>query len=161
MLTLWIQAACSPRANASSDWGKARSRHVEYSEARAGREPFFSAILNPIRCGSGRARRSRAPVGSPGLGLGFQPINAKIIVRRLDGRMAFVPEGQVDSSQARSAWVLLLLASDLSRDRFNRPAGTGYFPHDSRHFVPGFQALRAWLLSRCPSGTKAILFRSS
>jgi hypothetical protein len=29
---------------------------------------------------------------------------AKIIVRRLDGRMAFVPEGQHDSSQARSAW---------------------------------------------------------
>ena len=21
---------------------------------------------------------------------------------------------------------------------FNRPAGTGYFPHDSRHFVPGY-----------------------
>ena len=26
----------------------------------------------------------------------------------------------------------------LSQDRFNRPAGTGYFPHDSRHFVPGW-----------------------
>jgi hypothetical protein len=21
---------------------------------------------------------------------------------------------------------------------FNRPAGQGYFPHDSRHFVPGY-----------------------
>ena len=32
----------------------------------------------------------------------------------------------------------LSLASNLSRDRFNRPAGTGYFPHDSRHIVPGY-----------------------
>ena len=32
----------------------------------------------------------------------------------------------------------LLLASNLNRDPFNRPAGTGYFPHDSRHFVPGW-----------------------
>jgi len=31
-------------------------------------------------------------------------ISAKIIVRRLNGRMAFVPEGHHDSSQARSAW---------------------------------------------------------
>ena len=40
-------------------------------------------------------------------GVGFtrvNPISAKIIVKRLDGRMAFVPEGQHDSSQARSAW---------------------------------------------------------
>ena len=33
-----------------------------------------------------------------------QTIGAKIIVRRLDERLAFVPEGQHDSSQARSAW---------------------------------------------------------
>ena len=32
----------------------------------------------------------------------------------------------------------LRLASNLNRDPFNRPAGTGYFPHDSRHFVPGW-----------------------
>ena len=38
---------------------------------------------------------------------GFNPISAKIIVWRFDGRMAFVPEGQVDSSQARSAWVAM------------------------------------------------------
>jgi hypothetical protein len=31
-----------------------------------------------------------------------------------------------------------MLASNLSRDPFNRPAGTGLFPHDSRHFVPGY-----------------------
>jgi hypothetical protein len=31
-------------------------------------------------------------------------LSAKIIVRRFDGRMAFVPEGQADTSQARSAW---------------------------------------------------------
>ena len=31
-----------------------------------------------------------------------------------------------------------LLASNLSRNRFNRPAGRNNFPHDSRHFVPGY-----------------------
>src|SRR5271166_3365371 len=30
------------------------------------------------------------------------------------------------------------LAPNLGRNRFNRLAGTGYFPHDSRHFVPGY-----------------------
>jgi hypothetical protein len=35
------------------------------------------------------------------------PSSAKIIVWRFDGRMAFVPEGQADSSQARSAWVAM------------------------------------------------------
>jgi hypothetical protein len=32
---------------------------------------------------------------------------AKIIVSRFDRRMAFVPEGQADRSQARSAWVTM------------------------------------------------------
>jgi hypothetical protein len=116
------------------------------------------------------------------------PISAKIIVWRFDGRVAFVPEGQFDSSQARSAWVGFvpegqfdgsqarsawvgfvpegqfdgsqarsawvamqrdpvpegrlksLSVPQICCDRFNRPAGTGlgYFPHDSRHFVPGY-----------------------
>jgi hypothetical protein len=98
------------------------------------------------------------------------PISAKIIVWRFDGRVAFVPEGQADSSQARSAWVGFvpegqfdgsqarsawvamqrdpvpegrlksLSVPQICCDRFNRPAGTGlgYFPHDSRHFVPGY-----------------------
>jgi hypothetical protein len=35
---------------------------------------------------------------------GLNPISAKIILMRLDGRMALVPEGQPDSSQVRSAW---------------------------------------------------------
>ena len=36
-------------------------------------------------------------------------------------------------------YAFLPLASNLNRDRFNRPAGTrGYIPHDSRHFVPGY-----------------------
>src|SRR3984957_13427174 len=43
-----------------------------------------------------------------------------------------------------------LLASHLSRDPFNRPAGTG-------QFSSCLQALRAWLRSCCPSGTKYIL----
>jgi hypothetical protein len=36
---------------------------------------------------------------------GHSRMSVKIIPRRFDGRMAFVPEGQADSSQARSAWV--------------------------------------------------------
>ena len=83
--------------------------------------------------------------------------------------MAFVPEGQHDSSQARSAWnyeenspVLAgrlnrsQLRSDSSKNKlsgtdndFDRPSGTGPLCIDT-------QALRAWLLSVCPSGTKAI-----
>ena len=39
--------------------------------------------------------------------LGLKPISAKILVRHFDRRMAFVPEGQPDSSQARSAWVAM------------------------------------------------------
>jgi hypothetical protein len=35
---------------------------------------------------------------------GFNPISANLM-RVFDGRMTFVPEGQADSSQARSAWV--------------------------------------------------------
>ena len=34
-------------------------------------------------------------------------MSAKIIVGRFDERMAFVPERQVDRSQARSAWVAM------------------------------------------------------
>jgi hypothetical protein len=44
------------------------------------------------------------PRGAGELSPGFQPIGAKIILRRFDGRMAFVPEGQHESSQARSAF---------------------------------------------------------
>src|SRR3984893_16657390 len=40
-----------------------------------------------------------------------------------------------------------MLASNLSRDAFNRPAGTGLFSK-------WLEALRAWLLSSCPPGTK-------
>src|SRR5271163_415980 len=43
-------------------------------------------------------------MGTGGLSPGFQPISAKIMVRCFDRRMAFVPEGQADRSQARSAW---------------------------------------------------------
>jgi hypothetical protein len=74
--------------------------------------------------------------------------------------MAFVPEGQADSSQARSAWYRRKAApsrrdgrshcqSQCQQNRFNRPARRGHFPRDSRHFVPGYY--RA-----VPSGTKPI-----
>jgi len=67
---------------------------------------------------------------------GFNSISAKIIVRHFERRMAFVPEGQADSSQARSecdaersrpGGTLEVVVSPRSRDRFNRPAGTGLF----------------------------------
>ena len=38
----------------------------------------------------------------------------------------------------RVCFTFLLLAPYLSQDRFNRPAGTGLVPHDSRHFAPGY-----------------------
>jgi hypothetical protein len=78
-------------------------------------------------------------------------MSAKIIVRRFDGRTAFVPEGQPDSSQARSAWEAMQSGSrpggtveslpvpqNIQVFRFNRPAGTELIPYDSRHFVPGY-----------------------
>jgi hypothetical protein len=66
--------------------------------------------------------------------------------------MVFVPEGRHDSSQARSAW-----NHEESSDHknlwtdndFNRPSGTG-------PLCIATQALRTWLLSACPSGTKAV-----
>src|SRR5271165_7324888 len=81
--------------------------------------------------------------------------------------MFFVPEGQHDSSQARSAWSheenSLVPAGRLNGsplgDRkfpqhvldndFDRPSGTGPLCIDTK-------ALRAWLLSACPSETKVI-----
>jgi hypothetical protein len=35
------------------------------------------------------------------------PISAMVNARPFDGRMVFVPEGQADRSQARSAWVAM------------------------------------------------------
>jgi hypothetical protein len=75
--------------------------------------------------------------------------------------MAFVPEGQADSSQARSASVIdvkrlrpggtveVMVSPSVSRIGSIVPLGRGRFPRDSRHFVPGYY--RA-----CPSGTKPI-----
>jgi hypothetical protein len=39
--------------------------------------------------------------------LGLKPISAALC-EAFDGRMAFVPEGQADRSQARIAWVAML-----------------------------------------------------
>jgi len=47
---------------------------------------------------------------------GFNPISANLVRGPFDGRMAFVPEGQADSSQARSAWVAM--------QRAQSPGGT-------------------------------------
>jgi hypothetical protein len=63
--------------------------------------------------------------------------------------MAFVPEGQAERSQARSAWVTMqrglrpggtveVIVSSQAEIRSIVPLGRGYFPHDSRHFVPGY-----------------------
>jgi len=70
-------------------------------------------------------------------------------VSRFDRRMAFVPEGQAERSQARSAWVTMqrglrpggtveVIVSSQAEIRSIVPLGRGYFPHDSRHFVPGY-----------------------
>jgi hypothetical protein len=37
----------------------------------------------------------------------FNPINANLTRDPFDGRMAFVPEGHADRSQAQSAWVAM------------------------------------------------------
>jgi hypothetical protein len=81
--------------------------------------------------------------------------------------MVFVPEGQPDSSQARSAWVEMqerprpggtvegMVSSRVPEIICRRngspglngfkakigsivPLGRGYFPHHPRHFVPGY-----------------------
>jgi hypothetical protein len=57
-----------------------------------------------------RARILASSVSSPRpilRTISAQAGSAKIIVWRFDGRMAFVPEGQADSSQARSALVAM------------------------------------------------------
>src|SRR6202166_5372493 len=48
-----------------------------------------------------------SPRRARGFSPGFQPYKRLLVVKRFDGRMAFVPEGQADSSQARSAWIAM------------------------------------------------------
>jgi hypothetical protein len=47
------------------------------------------------------------PEGAGGVSPGFDPHKRYVNARPLDERMAFVPEGQADRSQARSAWVAM------------------------------------------------------
>jgi hypothetical protein len=47
------------------------------------------------------------PEGLEDSAQGFNPISANLMRSPFDGRMAFVPEGQAHSSQARSAWVAM------------------------------------------------------
>jgi hypothetical protein len=82
--------------------------------------------------------------------------------------MVFVPEGQHDSSQARSAWNHQenspVPAGRLNRSDLYHPFSGNGSGHSWASTVPpgtgplciATQALRAWLLSACPSGTKAI-----
>jgi hypothetical protein len=77
--------------------------------------------------------------------------------------IGFVPEGQHDRRQARSAW--------NHEENGPRPSGTiepilltlgltmtSTVPPGRSRFRSIPEALRAWLLSCCPSGTKAIQF---
>ena len=64
----------------------------------------WAEFSNPF--GFGAVDRPKEPLTTRHSALGL-PISAKRIVWRFDGRMAGVPEGQVDSSQARSACVCL------------------------------------------------------
>src|SRR5271166_438123 len=55
--------------------------------------------------------------------------------------MYFVPEGQHDSSQVRSAWVAIQkepVPEGRSKPWSIVPLGPGYFRHNRRHFVPGY-----------------------
>src|SRR5258707_12616564 len=83
-----------------------------------------------------RPRNGQSRSLSSGFNIGTRSLVLKILsIERAKG----VCHGQDDILAFRLPQhllsPLLLLASNLSRDRFNRPAGTGYFPHDSRHFV--------------------------
>jgi len=84
---------------------------------------------------------------------GFNPISANLM-KPFDGRVAFVPEGQADRSQARSAWAAIQRApsrrdgrsygqshaqSQRAEIRSIVPLGRGHFPPGSRHFVPGLK----------------------
>src|ERR1700720_21864 len=81
---------------------------------------------------------------------GWLPISANLI-KASTGRMYFVPEGQHDRSQARSAWrheenspvpAGRLNGSWLRLDAFDRPSGTG-----SLHRYPGTSCLATISLS--------------
>ena len=77
--------------------------------------------------------------------------------------MAFVPEGQPDSSQARSAWnheennpvpTGRLNRSRLGTDNdVDRPSGRGLSASLPRHFVPGY-------VQPVPPGQKPFAYRS-
>jgi hypothetical protein len=70
--------------------------------------------------------------------------------------MTFVPEGQADRSQVRSAsgidvkrlrpggTVEVMVSPRVSRIGSIVPLGRGHFPRDSRHFVPGYFMLSRW-----------------
>src|ERR1700722_5629408 len=104
-----------------------------------------------------------------------------------DGRMAFVPEGQADRSLARSAWVNAAPKGPSRKVRCDSRGFARRFDDWSEkfqirrlktftldvglaapdHSVPYgtvlsrtlSQALRAWLLSCCPSGTNTFSSR--
>jgi hypothetical protein len=75
--------------------------------------------------------------------------------------MSFVPEGQHDSSQARSAGSheknSPVPAGRLNGSRLSLGLTmTSTVPPGPGGSLHRYQALRAWLRSACPSGTKAI-----
>ena len=45
---------------------------------------------------------------------------------------------RLGDTHTESAITFFSHAHNLGRDPFNRPAGRGYFPHNPRHFVPGY-----------------------
>jgi hypothetical protein len=129
---------------------------------------------------------SRLPRRAVGFSQGFQPISASLIKASTE-RMYFVPEGQHDRSQARSAWrheknslvpegrsngsrlsldanipfisTGIPSVSKAARTPFRRQVSlttTSTVPPGRGPLYTATQALRAWLRSACPSGTKAI-----
>jgi hypothetical protein len=68
----------------------------------------------------------------------LNPTSVKIIVWRFDGRKAFVPEGQADRSQARSAWVSAVwtfYCAYSKRPKDERKAARGFSPGKARRLA--------------------------
>ncbi len=92
------------------------------------------------------------------LGERYTRIVNRVDSRHFDGRVVFVPEGQHDSSQARSAWNHQennpVPAGRLNHDDdFDRPSRTGLSALLPRHFVPGYD-------QPVPPGQKPFAYRS-
>jgi hypothetical protein len=144
-------ASCDVRCNwhikRQGVWHLFRGLDIRFLEDGA---VVFCTLQNRALSGLERGSLPRRPKGLDHSAWDFNPQRRQLNDRTFDGQMAFVPEGQHDRSQARSAWA--------SGHRENRPVGYGMIGHTTGQFfwAGPVQALRAKLRSCRPSGTKAI-----